>query len=416
MADSAATGQGRSAGILLAILAVIGWGLAIFFWLDRGSIHDELAAALEAERGAHAETRSELAMLEDTAGRRDELQTIVDTLRSERDELEAERDAIESEFAAERQAIGEKRAALLARNDAQRRAVQAVMAAERQQLAAFDQQLGLGEQALRALDAELAPLREELGSFDERLAEAERSLVARTRELSAVGERLEAARTQEAEIRAELARLNEDAAARSQEALAAEERLQAAREAEAQLEVELAAAREAFSRIEAEQAGLEEQVRTLEERRAVLIDDTDAARAQRETLQAALLELSATLAARSDEAAQVEARIAELLGQDAALDRAVAAGILPGQYRMGPVSARFTSDGRFEMANADSGEEVTGRYTVEEGRLTLDRVEGDTGWLEFPVECEVAPEALGFSLQGSNGCEMFSGTLFEKVR
>src|SRR5690606_39043122 len=134
------------------------------------------------------------------------------------------------------------------------------------------------------------------------------------------------------------------------------------------------------------------------------------------TLQAALLELSATLAARSDEAAQVEARIAELLGQDAALDRAVAAGILPGQYRMGPVSARFTSDGRFEMANADSGEEVTGRYTVEEGRLTLDRVEGDTGWLEFPVECEVAPEALGFSLQGSNGCEMFSGTLFEKVR
>lgn len=402
MADSAATGQGRSAGILLAILAVIGWGLAIFFWLDRGSIHDELAAALEAERGAHAETRSELAMLEDTAGRRDELQTIVDTLRSERDELEAERDAIESQFAAERQAIGEKRAALLARNDAQRRAVQAVMAAERQQLAAFDQQLGLGEQALRALDAELAPLREELGSFDERLAEAERSLVARTRELSAVGERLEAARTQEAEIRAELARLNEDAAARSQEALAAEERLQAAREA--------------FSRIEAEQAGLEEQVRTLEERRAVLIDDTDAARAQRETLQAALLELSATLAARSDEAAQVEARIAELLGQDAALDRAVAAGILPGQYRMGPVSARFTSDGRFEMANADSGEEVTGRYTVEEGRLTLDRVEGDTGWLEFPVECEVAPEALGFSLQGSNGCEMFSGTLFEKVR
>jgi hypothetical protein len=273
-------------------------------------------------------------------------------------------------------------------------------------------------QELEEIEGEILPQREEIGTFEERLTETEADLVQRSTELAEVGERLEAARSQEAEVQARLAELTEESARLTQEALAAEESLQVTREAEASLEIELAAAREAFAQIEREQEELAEQVRTLEERREILAADTEAARNQREALMASVQELAETVAARGEDVRTLEARMGELMAADTAIDRAVAAGLRPGQYIMGPIAAHFAADGTFEMASADGGQSVTGRYAVEDGILTLEDVEGDIRWTEFPVSCAIEPEAIGFSLHAQEeegGCDIFSGQLFERA-
>jgi predicted nucleic acid-binding Zn-ribbon protein len=418
MADNATRDFKRPVPIILAVVALVGWVLAIVFWQQRQSVEEELTAALQAEQSAHAETRTELRQIEQTAGNRDELETIVAALGAERDELEAERDARMQEFTEEREAIEAERQELVAAAEAQREEVGAELAAVRAEREALGLEVEERTAELERLEQELLPRREEIGTFEERLTATEQQLVERSQELAEVGERLEAARQQEADVQARLAELSADAADSSQQALDAEERLQAAREAEAQLELELAAAREAFAQIEAEQEEVQAQVRTLEERREALSADTSAAREQHEALQASLTELATAVAARGDEVRRVEERMSELQAAQAAIDRAAAAGLRPGQYAMGPIAARFGADGAFEMMSADGRQSVAGQYEVEGSRLTLYDVEGDTAWAPFPVECEIQPEARGFSLHGDaeeGTCGLFSGQLFERA-
>ncbi len=419
MADDVKSDFRRPVPIALAVLAVVGWILAIVFWQQRQSVEEELTAALQAEQSAHAETRTELRQMEELAGTREELETIVQALRTERDELEAERDAILQEFQDEREALEAERQELLAAVEAEREELDAELARRLEEREALDVEVEARAAELERLEEELLPRREEIGTFEERLTATEQQLVERSQELAEVGERLETAREQEATIQAQLAELTADAADASRQALEAEERLQAAREAEAHLELELAAAREVFAQIEAEQEEVQAQVRTLEERRGALSTDLSAAREQHDALQARLTELANAVAGRGEEVRQVEERMRELQAEQAAIDRAAAAGLRPGQYAMGPIAARFGADGSFDMMSADGRQSVTGLYQVEDSTLTLHEVEGDTGWTAFPVECEIQPEARGFSLhradEEDDRCGLFSGQLFERA-
>jgi septal ring factor EnvC (AmiA/AmiB activator) len=404
----------RPVPILLAVLALVGWILAIVSWQQRSSVSQEL----DAERSAHAATRDELAEVEGLVGSRDELEQEVQASQEQRAQIEDELDMLRQQVAEERQVLEREQQDYQAASEAERARLEGEL--ERAQAEVERLQALQTDRAseVERLEAELLPRREELGTFEARLDETERNLVERSQELVEVGERLEATRVQEAELQNRLAQLTADGAAAAQQALDAEERLQAAREAEAQLELELAAAREAFAQIEAQQAGLEEQVRVLAERRDALAVDTDAARDQRTALQQTLSELTATVAARGSDLDRLEQRMAELQAQEAALDRAVAYGIRPGQYQMGPIAALFTSGGSFEMMNTQTGATIEGTYSVEDGVLTLDDARGDLRWTRFPLVCRIEPEAIGFSLHevdADMACGGLSGQLFERA-
>jgi uncharacterized coiled-coil DUF342 family protein len=377
----------RPLPLLLLILAVVGWILVIWLWYAGARTERDLTAELQDERSAAQEIDAELSQLTATVATQEELNTAVASLAEERDQLTAERDAVQAEL---EQARGE--------------------------LDSATQELEAARAELEATRAELDPLNQQLATFDQRRAEAEQAVVERTQELADVGQRLEEARTQEAELNETLAQLTEDAAQTTQEAADAEERLQAARDAEAQLETELAAAREAFEQIADQQAGLEAQVQTLTEHRDALIAETEAAGQQREAVQAQVSQLTDTLATRADDLSALEGRITGLQSETAEITSAAAAGLIPGRYLMGPVVAVFAADGSFEMANAEQGTSATGRYQVEDGRLTLNEVEGDTGAATFPIICAISPEATGFSLHDQDGsCTLFSGQLFQRV-
>jgi chromosome segregation ATPase len=376
----------RPVPLTLAIIAVVGWIVVIYLASSRASIREDLTERIETAEAAQAETAQRLARQEAGTGTVEELESRIETLGTEAEQLTAERDMVQ-------RAVEEARATL----------------------SDLESQVEARNSELQALDAELAPKNEQLRTFETRLSEAEEAVVARTEELAEVGRRLEEARAQEAEIQQQLASLTEDASKLSQDAAEAEQRVQQAREAEATLQSELEAARAEFARIEQDQVGLERAVRELEQRRTELTADNAAAQEQRQKLQAEVTEYADTLAMQIDRLAELERRVGGLYQEGASVNRAVAAGLAPGRYTLGPITAQFAADGTFEMAGEGRVQSVTGTWMVENDVLALTDVSGDTGAANFPMRCGIAPEPIGFQLSEHEGsCAVFDGETFQR--
>ncbi len=142
-----------------------------------------------------------------------------------------------------------------------------------------------------------------------------------------------------------------------------------------------------------------------------------AAQEQRTEVQDVVTTLSAQVASRGDELAQIEQRIQSLQQSGGGAARAQAAGLAPGQYTVGPVTATFAPDGTFQMSGSDKVRNVTGRYALEGGQLVLSEAEGDVGTARFPMTCAIADNEGGFALEDEDGsCGLFAGRSFERVR
>jgi hypothetical protein len=90
-----------------------------------------------------------------------------------------------------------------------------------------------------------------------------------------------------------------------------------------------------------------------------------------------------------------------------------AATIAPGLYRLGPIAVKFSQDGRFSMAGSNQLGRVNGLYSVENGVLTLDEAQGDTGTAIFPMRCDISQSPTGFAIGDSDGsCALFEGREF----
>ncbi len=390
MAEPISTQLRRPFAAAAVGLAVIGWLLVL--WLATAR------AGLEEELGARDATLGDIAALED---RRAALQDEVTSLEAQR--LSAEDTAATAT---------ERQAALVAERDA------------------LQQDLDARRTEFETLEAELGPMREELAGFDARLADVEESLSARTAELTDVGARLETARAREAELRDSLTALNEEASTLASQAAEAEGRAQSAREAEAAAAAALAEAEAALASATTGRDALAAEIETLTGRRDAIRDDVAAAEEQRQSLQALLTQLSADLAARSERLATIEARIADLQGQEQEQRPPPAAGggaaaepagdgddalLAPGRYSLGPVEAEFAADGTFRMANPEAGRSATGRWQLEDGALVLAEVAGDLPRDSY--RCALAAGDGGHRLEDADGgCGGLTGQVMAPAR
>ena len=164
------------------------------------------------------------------------------------------------------------------------------------------------------------------------------------------------------------------------------------------------------------------------ERRDTLAAETAAATEQRQSVQAAVTQLTEDLAARSQQLAQIERRMSEQLqSQEASAaapegtepaaqegaEPAAEAELAPGTYSAGAVVVTLGEDGRFVLRNDASGQEVTGSYATEAGRLTLSEAKGDVGRTRFPMTCSVKQSDGGLMLEetGDEPCALTGLTL-----
>lgn len=87
--------------------------------------------------------------------------------------------------------------------------------------------------------------------------------------------------------------------------------------------------------------------------------------------------------------------------------------IVGRDFTGGPVTLRLDQGDRFTMRD-QQGRSVAGRYTYENGILTLRDPEGDARGAQFPMRCRFEPEAEGrFRLGASDGsCPYFRDVVF----
>jgi len=332
--------------ILLAIAAVIGWGFSLYLFSTLSNLETELAQQNQA------------------VGTLQSLRGEVTTLTSETDLLTGERDTAAAGLSEQQQQLTQLQ----------------------DQISVAETELAQKRSAMTAIEQQVAPLREEIADFDTARSEAEQRLSDSTEELADVGERLTEARASEAVLQQQLSVLTDETARLTAESSDAETRVQEARDAEASLQSALTSSTSEFERITAERDVLSQEVQDLTRRGDLLAADNAAATEQRSSVQAVVTQLSEDLAERSGLLVEVEQRIADLQAQKlpaAAPD----VTLEPGAYTAGPLTMTLSDDGRFVLRNEARGEEVTGSYAVNAGRLTLTEAEGDVGTTPFPMTC-----------------------------
>lgn len=384
MASNFGAEMRRPLPVALALLAAIGWIAAIVLGISRASVERHLTAEITSGQAARVELANQLEAERSAAGELSEIQNRIASANAEHAALTGQREAVQAELVATQSSLAE---------------LQQLVEQRRSELAAAETRAEALNQQIEAHQAQVQDLQTRTGE--------------RTQELSDVGQRLEGARAQEAQTRNTVSQLTQEAARLASDVSQAEQRAQQAREAEAGVQEQLEAARLEFSRMAEERTSLEQGVAELSARREQLMAEINAAGEQRAALQSQVTELANNLSARTDELANVERRIADLQREGAALSQAAAVGVRPGEYKAGPLTAFFASDGSFRMSDSDGSKHVTGRYSVESGILTLSDAVGATGGATFPVRCQVEPQPSGFRLlEVDRSCSVFSGVSF----
>ncbi len=358
--------------ILLIIVALIGWGFALYLFNARSDLH----TAIEQQNQAVGTLQS--------------LRADVATLTSESDQLTGERDAVAAGFAEQQQQLIQLQT----------------------EISTTEIELEQKRADLAAIEQQVAPLREEIEGFDTARTDAEQRLSASTQELADVGERLTDARASEADLQEQLSVLTDENARLTAESSEAEMRMQEARDAEASLQTALTSATAEFARITAERDTLSQELLDLTQRRDVLAADNAAATEQRQSLQALVTQLSEDLAERSRQLIEVEERMTDLQAQEAPATL-TDVSLEPGVYIAGPLAVTFGDDARFALRNEARGEEISGSYTVDNGRLTLTEAEGDVGTTPFPMICALRQSGDGLVLEraGDELCALAGLTL-----
>lgn len=313
-----------------------------------------------------------------------------------------------------------------------------------------EQVQGLQAQA-QSLEEQLGPRREELAGFQDRLTETETRLAERSAELSDVGTRLEEARASESGLRETLAGLQQEAATLAEDASLAEQRLQAARTAEEQVTAQVTTVEDRLARLTAERDTAQSEVADLSSQRERLSAGVAEATAQYQEVQRLLATLTEDLSERSARLAEVEQRLAQVAGgpgqgdtqaadspeeaqtavaaQDAgqeapgsqSADRDQAgdsagdgtatsgATFQPGIYASGDLIARFGDNGSFRMDNVPAGRSLAGTYRIDGGLLLLEELSGDVD--ADALACRLNAGGETFTLGGAR-CGPFAGLRF----
>ena len=82
-------------------------------------------------------------------------------------------------------------------------------------------------------------------------------------------------------------------------------------------------------------------------------------------------------------------------------------------YRAGDVILRLGEDGVFSMDEVGGSRRIEGRYTVQDGVLTLSQGRGDVGNTKFPVRCRIQHAGDSFTLTGiERACAVLHGVTF----
>ncbi|ARU01214.1 hypothetical protein [Yoonia vestfoldensis] len=358
----------RWIGAAVALVALAGWLVALYFWSAAGEARDRLAQHVT----LHGTTQELEQQITTLRAQTQEARTMRDTAFGERDTLSTELDQMRRDFTT----LDQDSTALRSSN------------------ASLQSALDEGRQNLSEITAALS-------ETQDRATEA-------TQELSDIGARLETARAQEAALRSTLSALNAQAASLTAQAADAEDRIQAARDAEATLEQRQQSARDAQAEIESTRARLQAAVARLSQQRDALVDDAQAARAQVQALHGVTRDLAALLARRSDDLQTIEARISST--------QQVSGLALATAYAHDNIRIRFAPDGAFTMRNTRTGRAVTGDYTLSAGQITFDGVAGDTGSAAFPMRCALSIRQDGFALADDDGsCALLDGMDFTRA-
>lgn len=438
--------------IILAAIAVLGWGWGIYQAANRSAFEEDLTRQIEAATLERDEVAAAFAALEVAAGELSDVQGQIEASNDELTGLDERRAAAKSEFNVELAALAERRTTAetemaseiarmtseleTARQDFETELGELV---ERRQVAMRQTEAveaSLGEtrgqleqttQELQTRRSELDLLKQDITSAEDKRSKAKTALTEVTQKLETVGARLTTAREQEGTLRDNLSTLQEEAASLTKELADAEARIQKARSAEAKLQRQSEQISNEVAELEKQQVELKVNVADLEARRSTLEGDVKAAQNQRAKVQAEVSDVTKLLEQRSDELLEVERRIVEQLengnastgaatqSQDASTAKQdTTAGessttggsseqaqplIQPGTYNSKTLIARFTSEGTFTMRNEEKKAEVSGEYSIINGIVTLSNPIGDVrSGVKFPMRCAVASDGQDFTL------------------
>jgi hypothetical protein len=132
---------------------------------------------------------------------------------------------------------------------------------------------------------------------------------------------------------------------------------------------------------------------------------------QRNSLQPQVEELTRTLSSRSTELEALEQRLANAIAEG---DKAASTGTFratdDGSAR--GLTLTLSPDGSFDMESRN-GQEVRGRYTLENDQLVFSDASGTVGGASFPMRCPISRTESGFSIGDAEGC-LLAGVSFER--
>jgi chromosome segregation ATPase len=436
----------RRSGLIVALIAVavVGWAAVVWLATSRASLREELTQQVTEAQQAQDEVAASLAALENASGQLTDIQGQVATEQETLAGIRAERETAQQEHDSELERLTAETAAARRVLELQLAEVADIAAAARGKSRAAEARLAHLTSQVEGRQRSLDQLRSQALQTAQRLM-AEQAAVglaeARTseqaRKLVGVGQRVQTVREQEAEAQSRLATLTNEAADLTQNLAQAAQRTQAARVAEASRQEQLMRAQGEFSRIRVHRDQLASNVDQLQDRLDTLRSDVADAEQQRARVQQQVTEVTATLANRSGELQELEARIGELQSQGAALsgssgsrsdasstdeeaaevpagDQPVQeASLEPGKYQAGAIELDLRQDGAFTLHDPERSRFVSGRYEIKDGALTLDEAIGDMAAGEYPMQCSVESQDGGFRLASDNGgCAELAGTAF----
>ena len=82
-------------------------------------------------------------------------------------------------------------------------------------------------------------------------------------------------------------------------------------------------------------------------------------------------------------------------------------------YRAGDVILHLGEDGTFTMDEVGGSRKIEGRYSIQDGLLTLSQAKGDVGNTKFPVRCRIRYAGDSFTLTGiERSCAVLHGVTF----
>ena len=190
--------------LILAALAVLGWGLYIYSMRSGVSERGRLREQITHLDTAQERLKLQLTAQEQAAGAIADLQNKIAVATNDLQRTTAER---------------EKGAAEL-------QAMQKEVEAQRQQHSRLASQVEVARAELSKFRAQAQETEKRLAAAREEISGLQQATVARSQELAEVGRRLEIARQREAQARETLAQITQESTVKSAEAAAAEQRIQ----------------------------------------------------------------------------------------------------------------------------------------------------------------------------------------------